>query len=267
MPTFPLWPTWFAAAGLFGALGVGTVVAVAVIAVVSVTAGLDIAKPQDESVANLVGTLIQDAALVVVAIGLAWTVARPRLWHFGLRRARLLSTVGWSVLGLVVFYLAAAGYSALVGSAEEQTILSDLGVGDSATRLALAAMLVVVVAPVVEELFFRGFFYRSLRGRLPVWAAALITGAVFGAIHATTGIDAVPILFVFGTILCLVYERTGTLYSAIAMHAVNNTLAFGVGSGHWTLSLALGGAVIAGCVVAPLLTSSAAEEPVSLAPA
>ena len=38
------------------------------------------------------------------------------------------------------------------------------------------ALAVIVVAPVAEEIFFRAFFYRALRTRLPVWSAALIDG-------------------------------------------------------------------------------------------
>ena len=45
------------------------------------------------------------------------------------------------------------------------------------------ALAVIVVAPVAEEIFFRAFFYRALRTRLPVWSAALIDGIVFGSLH------------------------------------------------------------------------------------
>jgi membrane protease YdiL (CAAX protease family) len=116
-------------------------------------------------------------------------------------------------------------------------------------------VLVIVLAPVVEEFFFRGFMYRALRTRMGVLAAAAVDGGLFGLIHATSGIDAVPVLCVLGFAFCLVYERTGSLYPVIALHAFNNALAYGVGTESGWLSAGLGLAVIAGCVVAPRFTA------------
>jgi membrane protease YdiL (CAAX protease family) len=85
-----------------------------------------------------------------------------------------------------------------------------------------------VVAPVCEEILFRGYFFTALsnwRGWLP---AAAITGLVFGGVHAGSAPIAylVP-LAVLGFGLCLLYRWTGSLYPCIAAHAVNNSLAFG----------------------------------------
>ena len=61
------------------------------------------------------------------------------------------------------------------------------------------ALAVIVVAPVAEEFFFRGFFYRALRTKLRVWAAALIDGLVFGALHFQ-GLDSAVILPVIAAV-------------------------------------------------------------------
>ena len=84
-----------------------------------------------------------------------------------------------------------------------------------------------MVAPVTEEFFFRAFFYRALRTRLRVWSAALIDGVVFGSLHFES-LDAamiLPVIAIFGVGLCLVYERTGSLFAVIAIHAAFNTFA------------------------------------------
>jgi CAAX protease family protein len=163
--------------------------------------------------------------------------------------------VGWAALGLFCFYIFAGVYSALVGISEDQTTLDDLGANESALMMAISAVLVVVVAPVVEEIFFRGFFYRALRTSLPIWGAALITGTIFGAIHVFTGAQAVPILIVLGVILCLVYEHTGTLYSVIGLHAFNNAIAFSVTTEEVAMAMPLGAAVIAACAILPRFTA------------
>jgi membrane protease YdiL (CAAX protease family) len=77
-----------------------------------------------------------------------------------------------------------------------------------------------VSAPVVEEIFFRGLLYRSLRNRLSVLPAALIAGVMFGLVHITSyPLDTLPVKAAFGVIACLLYERTGSLLPGIALHS------------------------------------------------
>ena len=102
-----------------------------------------------------------------------------------------------------------------------------------------------------------------VRGRFSVGAAAVIDGLIFGVIHyqacdpnaascnAAEGLLLVPPLSVLGIIFCLVYERTGSLYPAIAMHAFNNAIAFAVQADGWAVSIVVGPLVIAGCLLVP----------------
>ena len=86
-------------------------------------------------------------------------------------------------------------------------------------------LLIAIAAPISEEVCFRGMLFGGLRERLPCWAAALISGAIFGALHATTGISAVPPLIAFGFILALLYEKTGSIVPGILLHMLNNSVA------------------------------------------
>ena len=101
----------------------------------------------------------------------------------------------------------------------------------------------IVVAPTAEEFFFRGFFYRALRTRMGVLAAALLDGLLFGAIHYSGSKTAVllPVLALLGFMFCLVYERTGTLFATIGLHALNNCVAYGAGTHEWGVAGAVGG--------------------------
>ena len=56
-------------------------------------------------------------------------------------------------------------------------------------------------------------------------AAALISGAIFGGLHAFTGVTAVPPLIVFGFVLALLYEKTGSIVPGIMLHMLNNSVA------------------------------------------
>jgi len=86
--------------------------------------------------------------------------------------------------------------------------------------LAVLLFAVAVVAPVAEEVFFRGLLYGWLRGRLPVVPATLVAAVLFGAAHQQIGL--VLPLAVVGAGLCLLYERWRTLWVPAAAHAVVN---------------------------------------------
>jgi uncharacterized protein len=92
-------------------------------------------------------------------------------------------------------------------------------------RLEQVAVLVavVVLAPVAEELLFRGVLLRGLKERLGIVASAVISGFVFSAYH----LDPVGFLprFEIGIVLALLAWKSGSLWPAIAFHAANNALA------------------------------------------
>ena len=93
--------------------------------------------------------------------------------------------------------------------------------------LLLSAALTCVVAPICEEFLFRGYIFTALRSWRGTWPAAVITGLVFGAVHAGSApaLDLVP-LAGLGFGLCLLYRYSGSLYPCIAAHSLNNSLAF-----------------------------------------
>jgi hypothetical protein len=193
---------------------------------------------------------------VATAVFFASRTLRPKPWHFGLRRARFWPAFGWAALAMATFYVIALSYVALFNPEGEQTVAEDLGADKSTFALVVAGFVVVVLAPIAEEFFFRGFFYRALRTRMSVWAAALIDGAVFGSIHyaGSDTLSLLPVLAVLGVIFCLLYERTGSLYTVIALHSLNNAIAYSQATdGSAALSAALGVSMVAACVLVPRL--------------
>ena len=117
------------------------------------------------------------------------------------------------------YLLFAAAYVALVGEPHQKDIAEKFG------AVPVQILLIVIAAPIGEEVCFRGFLFGGLRERLPRIAAALISAAIFGALHATTGISAVPPLIFFGLVLALLYERTGSIVPGILLHMLNNSVA------------------------------------------
>ena len=146
----------------------------------------------------------------------------------GMRRPRR-PWIGTMLLALLMYLAFAATFASLVTDPEQVDVADELGFDQSTLGAISAAFLIVLVAPVAEEVFFRGFFFGGLRTRLPFVFAALLSGVFFGAIHLTTGNIAVGVqLSVLGIVLAYLYERSGSLWSPIALHAINNALAFAV---------------------------------------
>jgi hypothetical protein len=247
--TRPNWPAWYGLA----ALGIALIIAVfasAILFAILKAGGAHISS--DSPGVNLIATLIQDAALAGSAIWLASQVSRPRPWQFGLRGVPFLRALKWAAIAVGIYLGFQILYVAAVHPDQQQTTLEDLGAGNGALITALIGVLVVGVAPAVEEFFFRGFFYGALRTRFPFLAAALIDGLVFGAVHAPTGVDAVPPLIALGFAFCLLYEATGSIIPGIVLHSLNNMIAFGSDKdGSWAVGAVTAVLVVTACVTLP----------------
>jgi membrane protease YdiL (CAAX protease family) len=253
----PRWPAWYAAAGFVVAL-IGTLIAVGIVA-----AATGASSDDEDPTFTIVATLMQSIIFIGTAVLFASFTRRPERWHFGLRRTRFWPAVGWAALGMCSFYVFAAVYTAVVQPDAEQTIAQDLGADQGTFGLIAAGFMVVCVAPVAEEFFFRGFFYRALRSRYSMLVAAAIDGLLFGIIHfdfsAADALLILPPLAALGFVFCLVYERTGSLYPVIALHAINNSLAYGDQADGWEVSAVLGPLMILACVLVPRLVAPSSQ--------
>jgi membrane protease YdiL (CAAX protease family) len=214
----------------FVAGAAATLVAAAVVGAVAVLA-FD-AKATSPGV-TIVGSVIQDICLIAAAIVFARMADRPLPAHFGLRRTGVKRALLWMGATWVAFFvftgLWVTAWGALTGDQpQNDEALEGLGVDRSTAAMLGAAFLVAVVAPVGEEFFFRGFFYGALRNWRGPWPAAVLTGLVFGIVHFSSSNAAflLPLAF-FGFALCMLYEKTGSLYPCIALHCANNSVAFG----------------------------------------
>lgn len=244
----PNWPAWYGFAGLGLALVVTLVGGGILFAILSAATGVK----SDAPGVNLGLTLVQDGALAGCAIALAAQSMRPRPWQFGLRSTPILRGLKWGAIAFVIYFVFQLIYVAAVHPDQEQTTLKDLGAGNGALITVLIGLLVVGVAPLIEEFFFRGFFYGSLRTQFSFLAAAGLDGLVFGAVHAPTGIEAVPPLIALGFALCVAYEATGSILPGVVLHTLNNMIAFGSDKdGSWLVAVVAAVLVVTACVTLP----------------
>jgi membrane protease YdiL (CAAX protease family) len=140
------------------------------------------------------------------------------LRRLGVRRFRP-SALKWMAAAIGVYLLFATLYSLLILEPHQKDIAQGFG------AWPLQVLLIVFAAPVSEEVCFRGMLYGGLRERMPRLGAALLGGLIFGGLHALTGVSAVPPLVLFGFLLSLLYEKTGSIVPGILLHMLNNSVA------------------------------------------
>jgi len=167
--------------------------------------------------ALVVGGLIQYTVLVLIAVGIARLYPRPRD-ALGLRRFR--SRWVWiSFVVVLVTLVAGIALEPILHGGEEQGLAPDEWKPEHATAFALNSAMIILVAPFVEELFFRGIGVRTLTVFGTV-AAILVSGVIFGAVHGVLG--ALPPLALFGIGLAWIRVRSGSIWPGFIAHASYN---------------------------------------------
>ena len=174
--------------------------------------------------------LIATLALQGVMILSVWIFAvRPsggRWASLGFRQIRPISTTLIAIAGITACQALVVGYVQLVDWLEIDFLVPrnpfeswDI----DPISFAIIALSAVIIAPLFEEVFFRGFMYQAFRKTMAFWPAAILTSLVFGIAHIDPAII-IPIALV-GMILLGIYRWTGNLWSSIITHAGYNAIA------------------------------------------
>lgn len=195
------------------------------------------------AVAPALPPVIATTCGTVVLAGLAVLIARRAAHQSGGWQSALgLDLPEWSDVGRVLRWslLLFVVQAVTVGVLRVAVPALSGAVADNASFLRdeplwavlVFAVLAVGVAPVLEELLFRGLVLRGLMVRIGFWPAALISSTAFGMFHAQ-GADAASALVVgatavFGVGLCVLTRRTGRLGPGIGVHALRNAVAVGI---------------------------------------
>lgn len=98
--------------------------------------------------------------------------------------------------------------------------------GESFFDIAIAIFVLAIIAPIVEEIFFRGFILQTLSAKLTQNAASITAAAIFALIHFE--FQSAGIMFVLALILNWLFLRSKSIVPGIAFHMINNLLAFGL---------------------------------------
>lgn len=146
----------------------------------------------------------------------------------GLRGLPTWTDLGLAPIGYIASIVIAAGLTALFGlftwfnASEAQ----DLGYSYymAGVERGIVFILLGVLAPIAEEIIFRGWLYGKLRVRIPKWVAILVTSLVFGLVHLQWNVGLT--VFAMSIVTCTLREVTGTIYAGTLVHIINNSVAF-----------------------------------------
>ena len=223
------WRPWTAPAALVAGVVLAAVGGLIVDIPAALFFGVKIDATKLPSGLEIADTAIQDLAFVAAAVIFAQLGGRTfQAWQLGLRPTRRWRAVGAVVVTVIVFLVFTAIWSSAMEVSTKEKLLEQLGANESTLLLLASAALTCVVAPICEEVLFRGYFFAALSNWHGWLLAAVLTGLVFGGVHAGSApvVDLVPLAFL-GFALCLLYRFTGSLYPCIFTHAINNSLAYG----------------------------------------
>lgn len=151
------------------------------------------------------------------------------MWKVDISLERLLVSI---VIALSVVYSVSFIYDfsglmeyvvQLTKSKQTQDVVDYLIHGSPTIRI-LMGVLVVIIAPLSEELLFRGYMYPILKKYAGMVPSLIFVSVIFGLVH--NNVAAFPLLTLFGAILALLYEYSKTLWAPIIVHAIFNGITF-----------------------------------------
>lgn len=151
---------------------------------------------------------------------MTWLGLRWPAWRWIVLIAPASVAFMWAVFG----GLQISGYLQWMESLGLNTVQDTVQLlqkSENPLALALMAFAAMVVAPLCEEIVFRGYFYPVMKKFAGAWPAALSASLVFAAAHGN--LTALLPLWIFGVLLVFLYEKTGSLWAPIAVHCCFNS--------------------------------------------
>ena len=167
-----------------------------------------------------VGGLILYAIVLGLVLWIARGLSREQL---GVRPPVSWVSAFWLAVGLIVLvFILEAALEPLLHATREQGLEPPHWNPHKEAPFALNAAVVVLVAPLVEELTFRGLGY-ALLSPFGVFAAVVGTAIAFAAAHGL--VAGFPALFIFGVAIAVLRWRTKSVFPGMLFHATFNGLA------------------------------------------
>jgi len=185
----------------------------------------------NEIVFNAAMSAVIYALTILLVFGVPWWTQKRRTTRndIGVQRLPVWMDVVWMPAGLIVYLILTALLTALAtmylpfvdaGQAQE----TGFSAVAAQPEYVLAFLSLVIIAPVAEEVLFRGYLFGKLRKHLPLWGAVIVTSLLFAVVHFqwNVGLD----VFALSIALCMLRVVSGSIWPSIMLHMFKNGVAF-----------------------------------------
>ena len=221
----------------------GVFLAVEVIVSLAVGVLIKIGVPLNSVNPVIVNTVLSVVAYIlslIVVVGVPFLVKKRRttLSDLGVNDWPTFLEIFISPFAFVAYFLltmvamSIARVVFLVDMQQKQAIPFSQSMLATHWQFIMAFVVLVVLAPIVEELLYRGYLYSKLRNSFSIWLSIIVTSIAFGAAHLWVGPDlplqwAVAVdTFTLSLVMCATREYTGAIWVPIMMHMAKNGIAF-----------------------------------------
>jgi membrane protease YdiL (CAAX protease family) len=183
---------------------------------------------EESGTTNAAAILVSMVFMLVICAFIIFYLRLFRDLHppelFGLRHMQVHHAMLWALLGIFLTYVVVWVVASLKGGASQEesvqeTVEAFRKTSDGGFRVLMGFM-AIVIAPVTEELIFRGFVYGVTKRFTDRWFATIFSAVMFSIVHFHVG--TAPELFVLGVGFALAYEQTGCLLVPVFMHMFFN---------------------------------------------
>ncbi|HEU5122338.1 MAG TPA: type II CAAX endopeptidase family protein [Candidatus Saccharimonadales bacterium] len=184
----------------------------------------------NETMLQTVAAALIYVLTLVIVVGVPWWIRRSvtNKKELGLSRLPSWLDIGLAPAGLVIYLILTAIFTsvALIVPGFDANQMQETGFANLSHRYEyfLAFATLVVIAPLAEEILFRGYLYGKLRKYIPVWLAVLLTSLLFAAVHGQWNV-AVDV-FALSLVLCTLREITGNIWASFLLHVLKNGIAY-----------------------------------------
>lgn len=192
--------------------------------------GVPISMLSDSVFSSIVAATVYTLTAVIV-IGVPWLVVRYKTSRKELGLTSLptwtdilltpLGFIGYIIISTILVYGASLLFPAFDINQAQDTGFTGI---TQQYELILAFVTLVILAPVAEEVLFRGYLLTKLRRYVPLWLAVLVTSIMFGALHGAWNVALDT--FALSIVLCILRIKTHSLWAPILLHMTKNAIAF-----------------------------------------
>lgn len=181
----------------------------------------------------IIGTIATQGLMVALVIGMVVWRMNVVSW-LGLRWPRWLWIFALAPVAVLLTWAFAAGLEGIgyhawlkseMGTDGQQEIVEAFTATKDSVLLGLLCLTAVVVAPVSEEIIFRGYVYPASKRAIGRWPAILFSSLIFAAIHHNA-MALLPLCFL-AILLAIAYEVCGSIWAPIGIHFLFNAATVG----------------------------------------